>query len=167
MLGAQGAGDWVAFPGGELEGKRPRVRCAACRAAAERGSAPPANTLCFECYRADLARERALSEASRFGADNVERFQDGLPFEAVDEARLARLKSARADERKALAVAPGRFVDRRRHAQLMARRALATVARGLAARKLSPVEGRAAMADAVHAAELQLPDAWLPFVMSR
>jgi hypothetical protein len=167
MLGAAGTGDWVAFPGGELEGKRPKVRCAACRAAADRGVAPPAKTLCFECYRADLARERALSEAARFGADHVERFQDGLPFEAVDEARLARLKSARADERKALSVAPGRFVDRRRQAQLMARRALGDVARGLAARKLLPDDRRAAMADAIHAAELQLPDAWLPFVMSR
>jgi hypothetical protein len=121
----------------------------------------------LECYRADLDRERALSAAARFGADQVERFQDGLPFEAVDESRLARLKSARAEERRALSVGPGRYVDRRRHAQLVARRALATIARRLASRNLPIRDNRAAVDNVAHAAELQLPDAWLPFVMSR
>src|SRR5262252_6120780 len=130
---AVAAGEWIPFPGGELEGKRPRATCAACRSAAQAGVTPRANTLCFECYRAELDRERALSAAARFGADTVERFQDGLPFEAVDQGRLARLKVARADERRALSVGPGRFVDRRRQAQLAARHALANVARGLAA----------------------------------
>src|SRR5262249_41913298 len=32
--------DWVSFPGGELEGKRPKALCPACREAMDRGIAP-------------------------------------------------------------------------------------------------------------------------------
>ena len=59
--------EWVTFPGGELEGKRPKVLCAACREALKReaatygpsGAARRSRLLCFDCYRADLARARA------------------------------------------------------------------------------------------------------------
>jgi hypothetical protein len=61
----------------------------------------------------------------------------------------------------------GRYVDRRRHAQIEARHALERIAEGLRAhRATSPLAG-SADAEAIHAAELQLPDAWVPFVVSR
>jgi hypothetical protein len=70
-----------------------------------------------------------------------------------------------------------RFVDKRRQAQIAARHALSEIAARLHARgaapslrgpldPLDPVDNDA-LADAVHAAELQLPEAWLPFVVSR
>ena len=61
-------GEWISFPGGELEGRPPRVLCPACRealkhnASGTRGAAPgQPKPLCFQCYRAELARERALA----------------------------------------------------------------------------------------------------------
>jgi hypothetical protein len=68
--------EWVKFPGGELEGKRPRRLCPSCRAAlqavvggasaaAPQASAngPLAKTLCFQCYHAEVERDRALKAA--------------------------------------------------------------------------------------------------------
>src|SRR5205823_12208969 len=68
------ADEWVSFPGGELEGRRPRALCAACREALRRaslrGSAAPrdqrrARTLCFGCYRAEFDRQKAIAAAGR------------------------------------------------------------------------------------------------------
>src|SRR5256885_12825523 len=68
------ADEWVSFPGGELEGRRPRALCAACREALRRaslrGSAAPrdqrrARTLCFGCYRAELDRQKAIAARDR------------------------------------------------------------------------------------------------------
>ena len=61
----------LCFPGGELEGKRPKALCAGCREALKRevatyGASGPARRsrlLCFDCYRADLARTKALKDA--------------------------------------------------------------------------------------------------------
>ena len=61
----------------------------------------------------------------------------------------------------------GPFVDRRRQAQIEARHALQRIAAGLKARAIATAERDQAMASVFHAAELQLPDAWIPFVMSR
>jgi hypothetical protein len=57
-------------------------------------------------------------------------------------------------------------VDRRRHAQMAARHALQSIAAGLRARALAARERDVAFAAAIHAAELQLPESWLPFVVS-
>ena len=143
------ANEWVSFPGGQLEGRRPKALCAACREAlghraagrvhqrAERAAA--SRPLCFQCYRADLDRLRALAAAGVLDTASAERFQYQLPFERIDTGRLALLKVQRAAERGVLLPHGGRFVDRRRRAQLAA----------------------------LHAAELQLPESWWPFVMSR
>jgi hypothetical protein len=76
-----------------------------------------------------------------------------MPFEPVDGARLARLKAERVSARQ-LGIGPAGFADRRRRAQIAARHALQRLGTGLESRGL-------------HAAELQLPEAWLPFVGSR
>jgi hypothetical protein len=166
--------DWVPFPGGELEGTRSRTLCQACRArlaasvlAGAAESRHP-GTLCFECYRVGFERDRALRRAAALDTASEARFQSALPFEPVNHARLARLKFERTQARAALQASPlGRFVDRRYRAQMAARHALERVAAGLKARAASPAEINRSLAEAAHAAELQLPDAWLPFVVSR
>src|SRR5712671_2222095 len=167
--------EWVTFPGGELEGKRPKVLCAACREALKReaatygvsGEARRSRLLCFDCYRADLARTRALKDAGELDTASDARFQTQLPFEPVNHARLNSLKAERADARALASQGVGQYADRRRHAQIQARHALQAIAAGLKARQLTPAAQAQALASAVHAAELQLPDAWLPYVVSR
>ena len=167
--------EWVTFPGGELEGKRPQVLCPACRQALNReaatygpsGAARHSRLLCFGCYRADLARARALKEAADLDTASTERFQTQLPFEPLNHARLGTLKVARAQARATASQGIGQYADKRRHAQIQARHALQTIAAGLKVRQLAPAAQAQAMASAVHAAELQLPEAWLPYVVSR
>jgi hypothetical protein len=180
--------EWVSFPGGELEGRRPKVLCPACRAALQRaagGSGRPASArpdadelrrgrltrptrpLCFQCYRADLDRQRGIAAAGQLDTSSEARFQYQLPLEPVDRFRLDSLKAARTDARMASVHGIGAYIDKRRHAQIAARHALQTLADGLRARQLSPTERRTVFGDAIHAAELQLPEAWLPFVVSR
>jgi hypothetical protein len=165
-----GVDEWVSFPGGELEGRRPKALCPACREALAReaaGRARPARPLCFQCYRAELDRERALRAAGDLNTASAERFQSQLPFEPIDRVRLDGLKADRKQARAAASQGAGRYADRRRHAQIEARRALRALGDGLRARPL-PAAVRARLVDAaIHAAELQLPEAWLPFVMSR
>jgi hypothetical protein len=149
--------DWVTFPGGELEGERPKALCPACRAALKAGrSAAAARTLCFQCYRTELDRQCAVRAAGDLDTASEARFQSQLPFEPVDVVRLKTLKAARAEVRTKHA---GGFEDRRRRAQIDARHALQAIAANLRARGLSP--------EAIHAAELQLPEAWLPYVVAR
>jgi hypothetical protein len=180
--------EWVQFPGGELEGVRPRVLCRVCRERLEQQGAAPRRAderrrpplLCFQCYRAELDRERALQAAGQLDTASDARFQTTLPFEPVDVGRLERLRAERADARASMQTGVHRFVDKRRQAQIAARHALSEIAARLHARgaasslrgpldrldPLDPVDNDA-LADAVHAAELQLPEAWLPFVVSR
>jgi hypothetical protein len=167
---------WVGFPGGELEGKRPKALCAACQDALKRaatrasrapGGPSPSRTLCFQCYRAELDRERALSAAGTLDTASEARFQSQLPFEPVKRGRLAMLKADRAGTRAAATEGVGRYADRRRRAQIEARHALLAIASELKARRLAPAVEAQAMEAAIHAAEIQLPDAWLPFVVSR
>jgi hypothetical protein len=135
----------------------------------------PANALCFQCYRAELDRERALRAAGDIDTASSERFQSALPFEPVNLSRLARLRTEHAASRVMMQAGAGRFVDQRRRAQIAARHALQQIAAGLRARTASvppsPAlrrrEQERKMASAVHAAELQLPECWLPFVVSR
>jgi hypothetical protein len=167
--------EWVTFPGGELEGQRPKVLCAACREALKReaatygpsGAARRSRLLCFDCYRADLARARSLKQAGDLDTASEARFQTQLPFEPVNQARLETLKAARADARATASQGIGQYADKRRHAQIQARHALQAIAAGLKARQLTPAAQAQAMASAAHAAELQLPDAWLPYVVSQ
>ena len=167
--------EWVTFPGGELEGKRPRVMCSGCREALKQeaaiygpsGAARRSRLLCFDCYRADLTWARALKEAGDLDTASDARFQTQLPFEPVNQARLETLKAARAEARAMAGQGIGRYADKRRHAQIDARHALQAIAAGLKARQLAPARRAQAMASAVHAAELQLPEAWLPYVVSR
>lgn len=153
--------EWVTLPGGELEGRRPKTLCGPCRVRKAAGAAPRA--ICFECYRAERRREEALKAAGEFVASSEERFQDGLPFEPVNLPRLQRLKTERLAIRQQARAGLGRYADKRRHAQIAARHALQRIAHGLATRRLESAEDL----DAIHAAELQLPETWLPFVVAR
>jgi hypothetical protein len=162
--------EWVTFPGGELEGRRPHALCDGCRDRLHRAAAGGLavrrpGTLCFQCYRTELDRERALSAAGQIETASEERFQFALPFEPLNRARLDMLKADRTAARTAVLAGADRFAARRRRAQIAARHALRSIAAGLEARRLGP--GDRAMFDAVHAAELQLPASWLPFVVAR
>ena len=171
--------EWVTFPGGELEGKRPNVLCPACREQLKRAAAGahapgPARpreratrTLCFQCYRAALDRDNALKAAGTLDTASDERFQSALPFEPVNRPRLEMLKTERAAARAALRAGVEPYVDRRRQAQIAARHALQAIAAGLKTRHLGPTDRERALAMARHAAELQLPESWLPLVVSR
>jgi hypothetical protein len=151
--------EWVTLPGGELEGRRPRTLCGPCRVRKAAGAAPRA--ICFECFRADRKRQAglgaALKTASEFESTRegiVARFQNGLPFEPVNLPRLQQLKAERAAARRQASAGAGQYVDKRRQAQIAARHALQRLGEGL-------------KTQGMHAAELQLPEAWLPFVASR
>ena len=147
--------EWVTFPGGELEGRRPKTLCGPCRVRKAAGAPPRA--ICFECYRADRRREEAIKAAGEFegSPEGIEtRFQNGLPFEPVNLPRLQRLKTARVTARTQARAGAGQYVDKRRQAQIAARHALQRLGEGL-------------RTQGMHAAELQLPEAWLPFVASR
>jgi len=160
--------EWVTFPGGELEGRRPKTLCGPCRLRRASGAAPRA--ICFECHRADRRREAALKAAGEFEASpeaTVMRFQHGLPFEPVNVPRLERLKAARAVARRQARAGTGQYVDKRRQAQIAARHAMERLALGLASRHIEPLARARAEAGAIHAAELQLPESWLPFVVSQ
>ena len=184
--------DWITFPGGELEGPRPKVLCPACRsklrqsanvrvpAQNRQNASNPSNpsnlsnpsnpsnlALCFQCYRASVERDRALKAAGELDTASEERFQSALPFEPVNQARLARLRVERATVRVTEQAGVGRYVDKRRHAQIAARHALERVVAGLRARNATKPEQDRVLSSAIHAAELQLPEAWLPFVVSR
>ena len=175
--------EWVTFPGGELEGQRPLVMCPVCRerllsaaraaglgAAAPQAPASSVRPLCFQCYRVDQARQRALRAARDLCTASEARFQDTLPFEPVNRARLDRLRAERSAARAGLTIGAGRFVDKRRRAQIAARHALDRIAAGLKSHGVAePVRhpSTTAIDEAIHAAELQLPAAWLPFVGSR
>ena len=164
--------EWVSFPGGELEGLRPRVLCTACRNESQRAAAAGVpfqqRTLCFQCYRAGLDRERALKAAGELDTASSERFQSALPFEPVNRARLAMLKVERAKSRETAHAAAGAFTDRRHQAQIKARHALQRILSGISSCRTASADSSArAIAAATRAAELQLPEAWLPFVMSR
>jgi hypothetical protein len=131
------------------------------------GAARRSRLLCFDCYRADLARVRAFKAAGALDTGSDARFQTQLPFETVNHARLGALKAARSDARATASQGIGQYADKRRHAQIQARHALQTIAAGLKARQLAPAAQAQVLASAAHAAELQLPEAWLPYVVSR
>ena len=157
-----------------MEGQRPRVMCPVCRlrafraaAANPEGRAPRPEPVCFRCYRVDQARQRALRAARDLCTASEARFQDTLPFEPVNRARLERLRTERTAARAGLKIGTGRFADKRRQAQIAARHALDRIAAGLKSQGVAEPVRHPGIAEAIHAAELQLPAAWLPFVVSR
>ena len=167
-------GHWLTFPGGELEGERPSTLCPGCREQLRQAAASKIDNrelrggaLCFQCYRAELDRQRALRAAGALETASPQRFQFGLPFEPVNKPRLERLKAERATSRATMKTGIGAYADRRRQAQIAARHALDAIAAGLSARQLAPPERNRVMSAAIHAAELQLPESWLPFVIAR
>lgn len=166
--------DWMPFPGGELEGRRPKALCPSCRSRQDLGgtrvasSARPA--LCFQCYRAELERNRKIKAAGELETATDVRFQTSLPFEPVNTTRLATLKTERAGARATARIGTGVFVEKRRRAQIEARHALALVFRGLKERQMLRVDTavrQATIDAATRAAELQLPESWLPFVVAQ
>ena len=177
--------EWVTFQGGELEGARPKAMCPACRLRASRASARQGrdglqtahdgtsperrapSPACFQCFRVDQARQRALRAARALNTASEARFQDTLPFEPVNRARLEQLRAERSTARATLKTGSARFADKRRHAQIAARHALDRIAAGLRSGGARDVERHTAISEAIHAAELQLPEAWIPFVVSR
>ncbi len=147
--------EWMPFPGGELEGKRPKRLCPACRqrsgqeignaqlAARGTESAGTRQPLCFQCYRLELDRERALEAAGaarhRFGRAVSGRaaVRAGEPGAAVDAQG-----GARRGARRVSSAGVGRFADRRRQAQIAARHALQAIAAGLKRHQASqPIRG--------------------------
>jgi hypothetical protein len=166
--------EWLTFPGGELDGPRPKVLCPTCRSnRSNRRSNPPNPSnlsnppLCFACHRASVEHDRALKTAGELDTASEERFQSALPFEPVNRSRLERLRVERTTARVAGQAGVGRYIDKRRHAQIAARHALERIVVGLRVRHATASEQEAVMSRAIHAAELQLPEAWLPFVVSR
>jgi hypothetical protein len=160
-------GEWVLLPGGELEARRPRAWCRACRAAVRgAGETRLSGALCFECYRAERRREAALSAAGRLFTGSAERLQAGLPFEPVNRPRLARLRMERLALRTAERTSHP-HADRRRRAQLEARRTLSALAQGLWVRAVPATVHRPTPEAAARAAAGPFPESWLPFVVGR
>src|SRR5262249_20602087 len=150
------------------------ARCAACREARRcgelRGNIDPAEkpgTLCFQCYRAELDRERALTAAASLNAASEERFQLQLPLEPGNRPRLAMLRAAREAARQAAASRPQvrqGLVIRRRRAQLEARHTLDRLAAGLRARGIGTMKPPMRAAELRRATVSEYPAAWVPFL---
>jgi hypothetical protein len=153
--------EWVPFPGGELEAPRPKLRCPECRANRRTAASLARKTLCFQCYRTELDRERGIAAAAELNTASEIRFQTTLPFEPVDRMRLAQLRATRAVARSEASRGTGQFVDRRRRAQIAARQALQRLAAGL--RGVQAPQS----APQYRVERLDVPAAWLPFVASR
>jgi len=172
--------DWMPFPGGELEGSRPRVLCPECRArlqAAVSGASPAASpALCFQCYRLDLERTRRIRAAGELNTASEARFQTALPFEPVNRTRLAQLKAERQAAREAGRAGVGLYIEKRRRAQIEARSALGRVLLGLKERRLLAAQRASmqAVSDRIGGngrrqpldADLRIPASWLPFVVA-
>lgn len=164
---------WTPFPGGELEGPQTRALCPDCRArkSAPDSSAPAKPALCFQCYRTQFERNRKIKAAGELDTASEARFQVALPFEPVNVPRLTQLKIEREQSRTQASAGIGIYADRRRRGQIQARRALDRIFRGLQQREIKNRSVAAAressIAAVVHAAELQLPESWLPFVVAR
>jgi hypothetical protein len=110
-----------------------------------------------------LDRDRAIRAAGNLDTASEERFQGQLPFEPVNRPRLAMLKAERANTRSTMPP----YTNARYHAQIEARHVLQRIAAGAHARGLGAAERDRMLLQALHAAELQLPESWLPFVVSR
>ena len=164
--------EWVPFPGGELEGRRPRALCPECRRTLQAAGPPRVSkpALCFQCYRLELERTHALQRAATLDTASDARFQALLPFEPVNRPRLARLKSERQNAKAAARIGVGGYVEKRRRAQIEARHALAHIMRGVRERRASTVSSAPELVQGrstTGATPLEYPVSWLPFVAAR
>lgn len=166
--------EWAPFAGGELEAPRPRALCNSCRNRRAAGAAPEARpALCFQCYRSELERNRKIRAAAELDTATEARFQAALPFEAVNQPRLARLKAEREEARARAQKGAGLYIERRHRAQIEARHALARILQGLKQRQLVTPHAHGltttpgVAGSQPRAAGLQLPEAWLPFVVAQ
>jgi hypothetical protein len=112
-------------------------------------------------------RQRALKASGQLETASHERFQTALPFEPVNRPRLAALKAERVASRATLRKGSARFEEKIRRAQIAARHAIQRIDAALEVCQDDPSMRHRIMASAVHAAELQLPESWLPFVVAR
>jgi len=111
---------------------------------------------------------RGLRAAREIDTASEARFQALLPFEPINRARLASLRAERERSQDADRQGVGLYAHRGRRAQIAARRELQRIAAEVNEAPGIQRSARAQLiASAIHAAELQLPDAWLPFVVSR
>jgi hypothetical protein len=111
---------------------------------------------------------RGLRAARDIDTASEARFQALLPFEPINRARLAGLRAERERSQEVDRQGVGLYAHRARRAQMAARRELQRIAAALDDAPGFERSARARMiASAIHAAELQLPDSWLPFVVSR
>ena len=85
----------------------------------------------------------------------------------MNRQRLRMLKADRSEARVAASRGIGQYVDQQRLAQIKARHALQAIAVSPKARQLAPAGQVEATVSAIHDAELQTADVWLPFVVSR
>src|SRR5262245_23561702 len=120
--------EWVSFPGGELEGERPRVPCQACRSRGNADGTRGRRLLCFQCYRASLDRDRAIKAAADLDTASVERFESAQRFEEINGPRLRMLRVERVKSQYASGrpeglydTRIGHFIAKRRRAQIAAR----------------------------------------------
>src|SRR6185436_10531402 len=111
---------------------------------------------------AELDRARSVRAAGDLDTASEARFQSALPFEPVNRAKLEMLKVERIGARTAARSGIGQFAERRRRAQIAARHALQRIAAGLREHHVPRAEAIRVMSSAAHAAELQLPETWLP-----
>lgn len=86
----------------------------------------------------------------------------------MNTSRLARLKVEREDARVKAREGAGSYIEKRHRAQIDARHALARLLHGLKQRELTGAgQGQRAAGMAMRAAEMQLPESWLPFVVAQ
>lgn len=163
--------EWVPFPGGELEGKRPRALCPDCRRARQGASTSRVSrpALCFQCYRLELERTRALEAAGTLDTASEARFQALLPFAPVNRPLLTRLEAERQAAKTAARSGAGAYIEKRRRAQIEARHALAHVVRGIRERQVAAASSsRDRQLQAASEVGLSAyPASWLPFVAAR
>jgi len=166
--------EWAPFPGGELEGRRPRVVCTECRSAGTRPAQEPGTPrapLCFQCYRLELERTRALQRAATLDTASDARFQALLPFEPVNRPRLTRLKVERQAAKFEARSGVGTYIEKRRRAQIEARHALAHIVRGIRERRAMAGQSSEPLFEQSRStagtALLEYPASWLPFIAAR
>src|SRR5262245_47528606 len=93
--------EWIEFPGGELEGTRPRALCPVCREKVKAGLQPRTTKtkakapLCFQCYRAELDRERMVKAAGDLHTASEERVQTTQQFVPVQRPLRGRRRAGR------------------------------------------------------------------------
>jgi hypothetical protein len=115
-----------------------------------------------------LDRDRTLRAAAELDTASEARFQSALPFEPVNRPRLERLRAERTVARSAPPTSAAGFLARQRRAQIAARHAIERLNPWNSSKSnVVNLPNRVSFTSALHAAELQLPESWLPFVIGQ